>query len=114
MIHDRNSRRDGDRPVRPCLFFDQFEELFTADPIDLKQKAEFLEILGNALADRTRWAVSRCERISSPSSIHSLNQSQHVSPLDIGSICWRKSRRGPPPSSQRLTTASALMTTSVT
>ena len=41
----------------PFLIFDQFEELFTLDPADWDQKREFLEGLGQALRDRTRWAL---------------------------------------------------------
>ena len=41
----------------PCLFFDQFEELFTLDPTDIDQKTEFLKALGIALRDRGRWVL---------------------------------------------------------
>jgi hypothetical protein len=41
----------------PCLFFDQFEELFTLDPTDQQQKAEFLHEVGVTLRDRGRWAL---------------------------------------------------------
>jgi hypothetical protein len=41
----------------PCLFFDQFEELFTLDPTDQEQKTEFLHEVGVALRDRGRWAL---------------------------------------------------------
>ena len=41
----------------PCLIFDQFEELFTLDPVDFDAKAEFLDELGLALSNRTRWAL---------------------------------------------------------
>ncbi len=41
----------------PCLFFDQFEELFTLDPTDHACKAAFLEQLGIALRNRNRWAL---------------------------------------------------------
>jgi hypothetical protein len=41
----------------PCLFFDQFEELFTLDPTDQEQKTEFLDEVGIALRDRGRWAL---------------------------------------------------------
>ncbi len=40
-----------------CLFFDQFEELFTLDPTDLDAKRAFLEEIGVALRDRGRWAL---------------------------------------------------------
>lgn len=43
---------------RHCvLIFDQFEEVLTADPTDLKAKEEFFEQLGEALEDRTYWAL---------------------------------------------------------
>jgi hypothetical protein len=41
----------------PCLFFDQFEELFTVDPTDQEQKTKFLHEVGIALRDRGRWAL---------------------------------------------------------
>ena len=41
----------------PCIFFDQFEELFTLDPTDQGQKMEFLREVGVALRDRGRWAL---------------------------------------------------------
>jgi WD40 repeat protein len=40
-----------------CLLFDQFEELFTVDPIDVDEKLAFLEEVGQALRDPGRWAV---------------------------------------------------------
>jgi WD40 repeat protein len=40
-----------------CLLFDQFEELFTVDPIDVDEKRAFLEEVGQALRDPDRWAV---------------------------------------------------------
>lgn len=40
-----------------CVFFDQFEELFTLDPTDLEAKAQFLAEVGVALRDRNRWAL---------------------------------------------------------
>jgi hypothetical protein len=40
-----------------CLFFDQFEELFTLDPTDLDAKHAFLEEVGIALRDRGRWVL---------------------------------------------------------
>ena len=39
------------------LIFDQFEEIFTLDPFDRDAKAEFFRELGQALKDRTRWAL---------------------------------------------------------
>jgi hypothetical protein len=41
----------------PCIFFDQFEELFTLDATDQAQKTEFLREVGIALRDRGRWAL---------------------------------------------------------
>ena len=51
--------RSADIPAGrdPCLFVDQFEELFTLDPTDLEEKAAFLGELGEALRDRGRWAL---------------------------------------------------------
>jgi len=40
-----------------CLFFDQFEELFTLDPTDYDVKREFLDQLGIVLRDRSIWAL---------------------------------------------------------
>lgn len=40
-----------------CLFFDQFEELFTLDPTDQGDKRAFLAQLGVALRNRSRWAL---------------------------------------------------------
>ncbi|MGD9704813.1 MAG: pentapeptide repeat-containing protein [Acidimicrobiia bacterium] len=48
---------EADRATEPCLIFDQFEELFTLDPTDQRQKWEYLEELGIALRDRGRWAL---------------------------------------------------------
>jgi hypothetical protein len=41
----------------PCLFFDQFEELFTLDPTDIEQKTAFLEEIGISLRNRGLWAL---------------------------------------------------------
>lgn len=41
----------------PCLLFDQFEELFTLDPVDWDDKRAFLTELGVALRERSRWAL---------------------------------------------------------
>ncbi|MEO7051872.1 MAG: WD40 repeat domain-containing protein, partial [Rhodanobacter sp.] len=42
--------RDADgQPHYPLLILDQLEELFTADPLDVNQKREFLDELGNLL-----------------------------------------------------------------
>ena len=40
-----------------CLLFDQFEELFTLDPVRRAERSAFLEELGVALRDRGRWAL---------------------------------------------------------
>ena len=47
---------DG-RPGNEVLIFDQFEEVFTADPTDLAAKVEFFAELGVALRDRRLWAL---------------------------------------------------------
>jgi WD40 repeat protein len=39
------------------LIFDQFEEFITTSPLDLQSKAEFFAQLGEALRDRSRWAL---------------------------------------------------------
>jgi WD40 repeat protein len=41
----------------PCLLFDQFEELFTLDPVGQHERISFLQELGVALRDRGRWAL---------------------------------------------------------
>ena len=40
-----------------CLFFDQFEEVFTLDAVDHEAKTEFFEQLGDLLRDREVWAI---------------------------------------------------------
>jgi len=50
-------REPGAEDRETCLFFDQFEELFTLDPTDLDAKHAFLEEVGIALRDRGRWAL---------------------------------------------------------
>ena len=64
LADDHRSTSTSSRPARAaptvgqdCLFFDQFEELFTADPIDVDAKREFLAELGEALRNRSRWAI---------------------------------------------------------
>ncbi len=57
LIDGDPAEQGGDPPTEPCLFFDQFEELFTLDPTDLEQKAAFLDEVGVALRDRGRWAL---------------------------------------------------------
>jgi WD40 repeat protein len=39
------------------LIFDQFEEFITTSPLDLQSKAEFFAQLGEALRDKSRWAL---------------------------------------------------------
>ena len=39
------------------MIFDQFEELFTIDPTDQDAKRDFIEDIGIALRDRSRWAL---------------------------------------------------------
>ena len=57
-LADYLARVAGDADgMEPCLFFDQFEELFTLDATDQPAKAEFLAEVGGALRDRGRWAV---------------------------------------------------------
>ena len=51
-VHGR-SDDDHDR----CLFFDQFEELFTLDAADHSEKERFLAQLTDLLADDRTWAV---------------------------------------------------------
>lgn len=46
-----------DSPPELCLFFDQFEELFTLDPTDQREKAAFLEEVGVVLRNRNRWCL---------------------------------------------------------
>lgn len=40
-----------------CLFFDQFEEIFTLDPVDQDEKMEFFSQLGTVLRDPGVWAL---------------------------------------------------------
>ncbi len=39
------------------LIFDQFEEILTVDPYDIKAKRSFFDQVGKALKKRTRWAL---------------------------------------------------------
>lgn len=57
VLDDRLARTSPDDPLDPCYFFDQFEELFTLDPTDVDDKADFLEEVGVVLRDRRRWAL---------------------------------------------------------
>lgn len=41
----------------PVLIFDQFEEILTLDPTNLDVKNAFFEQIGEALRDRSRWAL---------------------------------------------------------
>ncbi len=52
------ARVDVDGGSEICLIFDQFEEVFTLDPVDLPVKAAFFDELGQLLRDdRSIWAV---------------------------------------------------------
>lgn len=53
----RTLAEENDDGLDPCLMFDQFEELFTLDPTDQAAKATFVEEVGIALRDRSRWAL---------------------------------------------------------
>jgi hypothetical protein len=48
---------EGEPGLDPCLFFDQFEELFTLDPTDPDAKHAFMDEVGVALRDRGLWAL---------------------------------------------------------
>jgi WD40 repeat protein len=48
---------DEDNPESVLLFFDQFEEILTADPTDKAGKTQFFHQLGSALRDRKQWAL---------------------------------------------------------
>lgn len=51
---------DGSNDIEvgePCLFLDQFEELFTLDPTDTEQKTAFLKDIGVSLRNRGLWAL---------------------------------------------------------
>jgi hypothetical protein len=54
-VADSVKRRHPETEV--CLIFDQFEEVFTLDPVDVDVKAEFFRQLGELLHDRGVWAV---------------------------------------------------------
>ena len=56
---DSQEDRQGDpeTPTGHILIFDQFEEVFTLDPLDRDAKAEFFREVGHALLDRTRCAL---------------------------------------------------------
>jgi hypothetical protein len=56
-LWDERMDDEPDDPTELCLFFDQFEELFTLDPTDIKEKTEFMTEVGVALRDRRRWAL---------------------------------------------------------
>lgn len=49
--------RRWSRSQEIVLVFDQFEEILTADPSDVKAKHAFFAQLGAALADQRRWAL---------------------------------------------------------
>ena len=48
-------RDPDDQPHYPLLILDQLEELFTANPLDVNQKREFLDELGSLLRDGVPW-----------------------------------------------------------
>ena len=52
---DIDDQPDGSTEL--CIFFDQFEELFTLDPTDVREKTAFMAEVGVALRDRRRWAL---------------------------------------------------------
>lgn len=52
-----NQLAGSDPDENLCLFFDQFEELFTMNPADVEAKEAFLEQLGTALKDRRFWVL---------------------------------------------------------
>jgi hypothetical protein len=49
--------RGTDDALDPCFFFDQFEELFTVDPVDELAKKDFIGQLGVVLRDTGIWAL---------------------------------------------------------
>jgi hypothetical protein len=49
--------RGHDDALDPCFFFDQFEELFTLDPVDELAKRDFIGQLGVVLQDPGLWAL---------------------------------------------------------
>ena len=49
--------RNQESPESVLLFFDQFEEILTADPTDKAGKTQFFHQLGAALRDRKLWAL---------------------------------------------------------
>lgn len=52
-----SGRNGGSQWHGDVLLFDQFEEVLTLDPTDHQSKAAFFEQVGQALRDRSRWAV---------------------------------------------------------
>jgi WD40 repeat protein len=50
-------RPGADESGQEVLIFDQFEEILTLDPTDVEAKDAFFDWLGDALADRRRWAL---------------------------------------------------------
>jgi WD40 repeat protein len=55
-ITDEAKRRE-EAPAEHVLIFDQFEEILSADPIDLDAKTAFFEQVGLALRDPGLWAL---------------------------------------------------------
>jgi len=53
----RSELGDGPRPRRELLVFDQFEELLTADPNDVRAREAFVAELAEVLGERRRWAL---------------------------------------------------------
>jgi conflict system STAND superfamily ATPase len=49
--------QQGKSNVTAILIFDQFEEVFTTDPVDLDGKLMFFKQLGDALRNPSRWAL---------------------------------------------------------
>jgi WD40 repeat protein len=53
----RAAARTEDDPRCDVLIFDQFEEILTVNPVDLDAKVNFFAQVGQALRDRSRWAL---------------------------------------------------------
>jgi hypothetical protein len=53
---DTGEKSSG-RPTNKLFIFDQFEEIFTINPVDIEQKQKFFEELGEALEVDHRWAL---------------------------------------------------------
>lgn len=57
QIFNALKRTEDDAPAFEVLIFDQFEEIFTVDPIDKQAKRDFFLQLGELLRERNRWAL---------------------------------------------------------